>query len=115
QPNPEVQTLALRRDIPAGEIMRDEVRPVAPARPGSYELELGLEQVDGPPFPAPPSGPVRLPIEVREVNPPSCLRPSCDRPTPLLSWQMVALLARHVCAFRRVSLCVYPVAGASSP
>jgi len=67
--NPEPQTLALRRDLPAEQTMRDEIRPVAPARAGRYDLELRLVQGDGPTFPDPPGGPVRLPIEVRAVDP----------------------------------------------
>ena len=67
--DPAPQLVALRRDVPAEETMRDEIRLVAPARAGAYDLELRLVQVDGPTFPDPPGGPVRLPIEVRAVDP----------------------------------------------
>src|SRR5262249_28251042 len=68
-PGPEIQTFALRRDLPAAETMRDEVRPVAPARPGAYDLELRLEQLGGAAFPDPPGGSLRVPIEVRAALP----------------------------------------------
>jgi hypothetical protein len=64
--NTESRTYALWADLSAGETIRDTIRVIAPALPGTYDLELRLVQVEGATFPDPAGGPVRLAIEVSE-------------------------------------------------
>jgi hypothetical protein len=59
------QTFRLRRDVPPGETLHDEIAPLAPTRPGRYHLEVQLEQVGGTHFTGPDGGGMRLPVVVR--------------------------------------------------
>jgi hypothetical protein len=57
------ELLPLRRDLPAGESLDQDVVLRAPSVPGSYELEIDVKQLDGAPFDA--AGELRLQLEVR--------------------------------------------------
>jgi hypothetical protein len=41
------EIVELRRDVPAGETLAEHLTTTAPARPGTYRLEIALHQVDG--------------------------------------------------------------------
>ncbi|HXJ33122.1 MAG TPA: hypothetical protein VMS22_03710 [Candidatus Eisenbacteria bacterium] len=53
----------LRRDVPAGETLRQTVMLPAPREPGSYRLEVGVEQVGGADLSS-PQNPISIPVEV---------------------------------------------------
>jgi len=61
---PPPEELRLVRDVPPGETLTQPVALRAPARPGRYELELGLAQDDVGPFDAAASPPARAAVAV---------------------------------------------------
>jgi hypothetical protein len=61
---PPPQELALRRDVPAGEALEQDLYLTGPKAPGRYGLELRAEQVGGARFDGPGNMPLHLEIVV---------------------------------------------------
>ena len=56
--------LPLRRDLPAGESLAQQVAVRTPSAPGRYQLEIAVKQLDGARFETPGDEPLRLELEV---------------------------------------------------
>jgi hypothetical protein len=63
------QVRSLRRDLPPGETLTQKVVLAAPAAPGTYELEVVLQQIDGARFDRPGNQPLRATVSVLERPP----------------------------------------------
>jgi len=70
--------IPLRRDVPAGETIRETLVLVAPAQPGRYRLELKLQQVDGARF----DGPGNVPFAHELLVVPALRPPAARRVAP---------------------------------
>jgi hypothetical protein len=57
------EVFELRRDVPAGETLEQHVTTAAPARPGTYRVEIALRQVDGADMSS-PGNPARADVTV---------------------------------------------------
>lgn len=57
---------ALRRDIPAGDTLRQKIMLLAPEEPGRYQLEIGLDQIEGAPFTGPGNERILLDVDVEK-------------------------------------------------
>jgi hypothetical protein len=65
----------LRRDVSAGETLMQNVLLIAPPEPGSYVLELRVDQVDGARFDGPGNVVYRQPVRVVPATAPSASTP----------------------------------------
>ena len=70
--------LPLRRDVPPGESIAQIVEPYAPQRPGTYDLEIGVKQINGARFRSAGNQPLRLRINVEPARAGGA--PSADSP-----------------------------------
>lgn len=63
-PPENAERAALRRDVPPGDVLTQTILLLAPDEPGEYQLEIGLDQIEGTSFEDPRNERVLLRVEV---------------------------------------------------